>query len=173
VPSKSVVQRIDALIHEIRSERVMLDADLATLYGVSTAGLNQAVDRNADRFPDDFCFRLTTAEIAALKSQSVISIRGRGGRRSRPRAFTEHGVAMLSSVLHSQRAIAVNILVVRTFIQLRRRLSQTARLGHRMDEIERRIDVHSSVLQDVLEALRALERPAPQPSREIGFRPKT
>src|SRR5258707_11701315 len=98
----------------------MLDSDLAALYGVSTAALNQAVERNAGRFPDDFSFRLTTSERAVLKSQFVISIRGRGGRRSQPRAFTEHGVAMLSSVLRSERAIAVNILLVRAFIQLRR-----------------------------------------------------
>jgi len=148
VPPKSVAARIEARIHLIRGERVMLDADLATLYGVTTGALNQAVDRNADRFPDDFCFRLTAAELVALKSQSVISIRGRGGRRrSHPRAFTEHGVAMLSSVLHSPRAIAVNILVMRTFIQLRRALSDTAHLGHRIDAIERRIDVHGAVLE--------------------------
>ena len=123
MPPKSVVAQIEARIHVIRGERVMLDADLAVLYGVSTAALNQAVDRNAGRFPGDFCFRITAAERAALKSQSVISIRGRGGRRSQPRAFTEHGVAMLSGVLSSARAVTVNILIMRTFVQLRRTMS--------------------------------------------------
>ena len=120
----------------------MLDADLAALYGVTTAGLNQAVDRNADRFPDDFCFRRTAGELVALKSQSVIPLRGRGGRRrSQPRAFTEHGVAMRSSVLRSERAVAVNILIMRTFVQLRRTLNETTELGHRMDSLERRATV--------------------------------
>ena len=148
----------------------MLDADLAVLYGVSTAALNQAVDRNAGRFPGDFCFRITAAERAALKSQSVISIRGRGGRRSQPRAFTEHGVAMLSGVLSSARAVMVNILIMRTFVQLRRTLTKTTELGHRVDNLERQVDVHGAVLGDVLKALRALESPKRQKRREIGFR---
>ena len=173
MPPKSVAARIEARIYGIRGERVMLDADLAALYGATTAALNQAVDRNADRFPDDFCFRLTAAELRTLKSQSVISIRGRGGRtRSHPRAFTEHGVAMLSSVLRSPRAIAMNILIMRTFVQLRRTMSATTQLGHRVDDLERKVDVHGTVLADVLKALRALERPTPQTRRGIGFRPK-
>jgi hypothetical protein len=90
-----------------------------------------------------------------------------------PFAFTEHGVAMLSSVLRSERAVAVNILIMRTFVQLRRAISETTEFGHRMDGLERRIDIHGAILQDVLKALEALERPAPQTRREIGFRPKT
>jgi ORF6N domain len=174
VPPKSVAARIEARIHVIRGERVMLDADLAALYGVSTGRLNEAVRRNHGRFPDDFMFRLSAEETADLISQIAISNSpGRGGRRKLPFAFTEHGVAMLSSVLRSERAIAVNILVMRTFVHLRRSLNETAELGHRVDEIEHQIDSHDAILRDVLEALRALERPAPQKRREIGFQSKT
>ena len=171
MPAKSVAQRIDALIHVIRGERVMLDADLAALYGVPTGRLNEAVRRNRARFPGDFMFQLTQEE-ANLISQIAISSSGRyGGRRKLPYAFTEQGVAMLSSVLRSERAVAVNILVMRTFVQLRRTLSETTELGHRVDGLERQIGVHGAVLGDVLSALRALERPTPQKRREIGFRP--
>jgi len=174
VPPKSVGARIEARIHVIRGERVMLDVDLAALYGVNTGRLNEAVRRNQARFPSDFMFRLTINETKRLLSQIAIAHRPRrGGSRDLPFAFTEQGVAMLSSVLHSDRAVAVNILIMRTFVQLRRNLSQTTELGHRVDEIERRIDIHGSVLVDVLEALRALERPTPLKRREIGFRPKT
>jgi len=173
MPTKSVATRIEARIHVIRGERVMLDADLAALYGVTTAALNLAVRRNAGRFPVDFMFQLTPEETARLIFQIEISKVGRGGRRFRPYAFTEHGVAMLSSVLRNDRAVAVNILIVRTFVQLRHALNETSELAHRIDGIERRIDVHGAALEDVLNALRALERPAPQTRREIGFTPKT
>ena len=151
----------------------MLDADLAALYGVTTAALNLAVRRNPGRFPVDFMFQLTPEETARLIFQIEISKVGRGGRRFRPYAFTEHGVAMLSSVLRSERAVAVNILIMRTFVQIRRALNHTTELGHRIEGIERRIDDHDAVLDDVLRALRALERPPLQKRREIGFRPKT
>jgi len=173
VPPKSVAARIEARIHVIRGERVMLDADLAALYGVTTAALNLAVRRNPGRFPPDFLFQLTPDETARLIFQIEISKIGRGGRRFRPYAFTEHGVAMLSSVLRSERAIAVNILIMRTFVQLRHALSETNELGHRLDGIERTVGVHDAILKDVLTTLRALERPTPQKRREIGFRPKT
>ena len=150
----------------------MLDADLAALYGVATKVLNLSVRRNRSRFPDDFMFQLTSEETGGLRFQSETSKTGRGGRRYRPYAFTEQGVAMLSSVLRSDRAVAVNILIMRTFVQLRRTLSEATELGHRVDGLERRIDVHGNVLADVLKALRALERPTPQKRREIGFRPK-
>jgi hypothetical protein len=174
VPPKSVAARIEARIHVIRGQRVMLDVDLAALYGVETKALNQAVQRNRGRFPPDFMFRLTAEEIANLRSQIATSSSGRhGGRRYPPYAFTEQGVAMLSSVLNSERAIAANILIMRTFVQLRHALNETTELGHRIDGIERRIDVHGTILRDVLNTLRALERPAPQKRREIGFRSKT
>ena len=151
----------------------MLDADLAALYGVPTKRLNQAVQRNRGRFPVDFMFRLTAAEAEILRSQIATSSSEYGGRRYQPHVFTEQGVAMLSSVLRSERAVAVNILIMRTFVQIRRALNETTELGHRIDAVEQRIDDHGAILQGVLEALRALERPAPQKRREIGFRPKT
>ena len=150
----------------------MLDVDLAALYGVPTKQLNQAVSRNPRRFPIDFMFRLTAKETGNLMSQIVTSSSApHGGRRNAPAAFTEQGVAMLSSVLRSDRSVAVNILIMRTFVQLRRTMSANTQLGHRVDDLERKIDVHGTVLVDVLKALRALERPAPQKRREIGFRP--
>ncbi len=151
----------------------MLDADLAALYGVPTGRLNEAVRRNRARFPGDFMFRLMTEE-ANLISQFAISSSGSyGGRRKPPYAFTEQGVAMLSSVLHSDRAVAVNILIMRTFVQLRRAVSETKELGHRVDSLEREVDEHGAVLDQILEALRALESSSPGDRHEIGFRPRT
>jgi ORF6N domain len=174
VPPKTVAARIEARIHVVRGERVMLDVDLAALYGVQTGRLNEAVRRNRARFPSDFMFRLTVNETEGLLSQIAIANRPRrGGSRDLPFAFTEQGMAMLSSVLHNDRAVAVNILIMRTFVQLRRSLTQTTELGHRVDEIERQIDIHGAVLVDVLQALRALERSTPLKRREIGFRSKT
>jgi hypothetical protein len=174
VPSKIVAARIEARIHVIRGQRVMLDADLAALYGVETKILNKAVSRNRRRFPPDFMIRLTAQETENLRFQiGTSSSSSHGGRRYPPYAFTEHGVAMLSSVLRSQRAIAVNILIMRTFVQLRLALNETTELGRRIDGIERRIDDHGAVLKDVLTTLRALQQPTLQKRRQIGFRPKT
>jgi len=173
VPPKSVAARIEARIHVIRGERVILDADLAALYGVPTGRLNEAVRRNRARFPADFMFKLTPEETNLISQFAISSSGGYGGRRKPPYAFTEQGVAMLSSVLRSTRAVSVNILIMRTFVQLRRTLTQTTELGHRVDEIERQIGVHGAVLVDVLKALRGLERPALPKRREIGFRPET
>ena len=174
MPAKSVAARIEARIHVIRGERVMLDADLAALYGVETRTLNQAIGRNRRRFPADFMFRLTAGEVSNLTSQIVMSSsRAHGGRRHTPFVFTEQGVAMLSSVLRSERAIAANILIIRTFVQLRRAISETAELGRRVDSIERRIDTQDTLLVDILEALRALEQPDAERRRQIGFGLKT
>ena len=156
-------------IHVIRGQRVMLDADLAALYGVATMRLNEAVSRNRGRFPDDFMFRLTAAEAASLKSQSAISKPGRGGRhRSTPRAFTEQGVAMLSSVLRSPRAVAVNIEVMRAFVRLRRASGEYAELVRRIAELEQRFGREFAL---VFSAIRELQRPAAKPRAPIGFRP--
>ena len=124
--------KIQRSIRELRGSNVMLDADLATLYGVQTRGLVQAVKRNAARFPADFVFKLTPSELASLRSQSVISNGGRGGRRTAPYAFTEQGVAMLSSVLRSRRAVRVNIEIMRTFVRLRRFLQTHEQLARRL-----------------------------------------
>ena len=173
MPPKSVAARIEARIHVIRGERVMLDADLAALYGVETKILNKAVSRNRTRFPPDFMLRLTAEETEILRFQFGTSKPGSGGRRYRPYAFTEQGVAMLSSVLRSERAVAVNILIMRTFVQLRRTINETKDLGQRMDGLERRVDMHGAYLDQILEALHALESAPPRRRREIGFRAKT
>ena len=161
---------VERRIHIIRGERVMLDADLATLYAVETGYLNLAVRRNRTRFPADFMFQLSTAEFQTMRSQAVISNAGRGGRRTAPYAFTEQGVAMLSSVLHSQRAIAANILIMRTFAQLRRAQGQYAELRQQLVELAQKVEGHDELLDGILRALEALAQPSPSQSRPIGFR---
>lgn len=157
---------IDRAIRFVRGERVMLDVDLAALYGVTTGALNQAVKRNLSRFPPDFAFRLQPGESANLKSQSVIS-RRHGGRRSPPLAFTEQGVAMLSSVLRSPRAIAVNVEIMRAFVRLRQLASSHAEIAARIDALEARYDSRFKV---VFQAIRRLMDPTTRPrNRRIGF----
>jgi len=133
-------ERIEKAILLIRGQKVMLDRDLAELYDVQTKVLNQAVKRHANRFPDDFMFQLTREESANLKSQSVTSSSGWGGRRTFPYAFTEQGVAMLSSVLNSDRAVEVNIAIVRAFVRLREMLASHADLARKLEELEAKVD---------------------------------
>lgn len=166
--SAIVAAHVDRKILLLRCERVMLDEDLAVLYGVETRELVRAVKRNVARFAADFMFQLTPDEHAALRSQIGISNVGRGGRRYAPYAFTEHGVAMLSSVLRSPRAIVVNIEIVRTFIRLRSMLAENAALGRRLASLERRYDAQFRV---VFDAIRELMTPPTKPRRPIGFRP--
>jgi hypothetical protein len=149
----------------------MLDADLAALYRVQTGALVQAVQRNVLRFPEDFMFRLTREEAAALRSQSVISNAkpGRGGRRYNPYAFTEQGVAMLSSVLRSRRAIEVNIAIMRAFVKLRQLLVSHEDLAHKLAALENRYDAQFKV---VFDAIRELMTPPATERRAIGFRPR-
>jgi hypothetical protein len=162
------VERIEQAILLVRGHKVMLDVDLAALYGVETRALIQAVKRNLERFPDDFMFQLTAAEHAALRSQNVISKReGRGGRRYLPYAFTEQGVAMLSSVLRSERAVKVNIEIMRTFVKLRRLLATHEELGRKLDALERKYDRQFKVVFDAIRELMA--PPDPKPRRRIGF----
>lgn len=161
-------ERILHAIHVFRGERVLLDADLATLYGVETRVLIQAVKRNLERFPGDFMFQLTESEWADLKSQTVISSTW-GGRRSAPYAFTELGVAMLSSVLSSERAIQANILIMRAFTQLRTMLASHADLARKLENLERKYDGQFRV---VFEAIRDLMTPPTPTKQPIGFRPK-
>ncbi len=158
--------QIEELILLVRGHRVLLDVHLAPLYGVEVRALNQAVTRNADRFPEDFMFRLTPEETTNLRSQFVTS--SWGGRRSRPCAFTEQGVAMLSSVLRSPQAAHVNIEVMRTFVKLRRFLHSNEDLSRKLDALERRYDAQFRV---VFRAIRELMLPpATNPRRRIGFR---
>jgi len=156
-------------IFELRGQRVMLDSDLARLYGVPTRTLNQAVSRNLRRFPPDFMFRVTAPEEASLKSQTVISNSGRGGRRrSMPRAFTEQGVAMLSGVLRSARAIAVNVEIMRAFARLRRLHGEHADLTKRIDELDTKVD---ESLRTIFDAIRAMQTPTRPTQKPLGFRP--
>jgi hypothetical protein len=164
----------------LREQRVMLDADLAELYGVQTKVLVQAVKRNIARFPQDFMFQLSAEEFAALRSQTVTSNTGRGGRRTAPYAFTEQGVAMLSSVLGSPRAIAVNIEIMRTFVRVRELAATHSELAKRLSELEEKTELLSmqhdtfsrntrNQLKQVFDALRELMTPPAQPKRPIGF----
>src|SRR5439155_710733 len=164
----------------IRGQKVMLDVDLAALYQVPTKALNQAVRRNADRFPEDFMFRLSTAEVRQMRSQFVTASAQATGMRSqsataskrnvryRPYAFTEQGVAMLSSVLHSRRAINVNIAIMRAFVRLREILATHKDLAQKLEELEKKYDAQFRV---VFEAIRQLMAPPPEPetNRRIGF----
>jgi hypothetical protein len=156
-----------ASIHLFRGEKVLLDADLAVLYGVETGALVRAVKRNITRFPVDFMFQLDEAEWADLRSQSGISSSW-GGRRYAPFAFTEQGVAMLSSVLHSEQAIQVNIAIMRAFTQLRRMLATHADLARKLEALETKYD---SQFRAIFDAIRELMKPTPQPKKSpIGFK---
>jgi hypothetical protein len=172
IAAESVEQRILS----IRGQKVMIDSDLAELYGVETKVLNQAVKRNSDRFPRDFMFQLTPEESeglkehlgsTALRSQIVTSKEGRGGRRYFPMAFTEQGVAMLSSVLRSSRAVQVNIAIMRAFVKLRQILGSHRDLARRLDEMESKYDKQFKV---VFDAIRQLMAPPEKPRRRIGFK---
>jgi hypothetical protein len=162
------IERIEKSIYLIRGQKVMLDRDLAELYGVETKALKQAVRRNANRFPDDFSFVLDKQEFATLRSQTVTSKSGeaRGGSRYSPMAFTEQGVAMLSCVLKSQRAIDVSIAIMRTFVKLRQMLESHAKLARKLAEMEDKYDEQFRVVFEVLNELMS----PPEPKRkQIGF----
>jgi len=165
----AAAERVGQFILIIRRQRVLLDEDLAALYGVETRGLVQAVKRNLERFPSDFMFELSAAEWAALRSQSVTSKPGRGGRRYTPYAFTEQGVAMLSSVLNSDRAIAVNIEIMRSFVRIRRLLEADKSLARKFERLQRRLESHDQAIVGILEAIRDLMNPPPPRRRGIGF----
>jgi hypothetical protein len=184
--SKEIIpaEQIALRIRNFRGEKVLLDFDLAALYDVETRILNQAVRRNADRFPADFMFQLTSEEAEKLSqvvtpsvaghdvsnsSQIVMSSGKYRGKRYRPYAFTEQGVAMLSSVLNSESAVKLNIAIMRAFVQLRRALEANRELARKFSELERRIDKHDSEIAAILEAIRQLMAPPAKPRREIGF----
>ena len=162
-------ERVGQFILIIRRQRVLLDEDLAALYGVETRSLLQAVKRNLGRFPPDFMFELSKAEWTALRSQFVTSKTGRGGRRYAPYAFTEQGVAMLSSVLNSDRAIAVNIEIMRSFVRIRRLLEADKSLARKFDGFERKLASHDQAIVGILAAIRQLMNPPEPKRRGIGF----
>lgn len=162
------VESIPRTIFILRGQKVMLDVDLARLYGVTTGNLNKAVNRNRDRFPADFVLQLTAAEAKTLIFQSGISKR-RGGRRHRPYAFTEEGVAMLSSVLRSERAVRVNIAIMRAFVRLRDALETNSALARKFSELEKRLGKHDEEIGSIIDVIRQLMAPPDKPKREIGF----
>ncbi len=157
------ITKIARSIQLLRGQKVMLDFDLATLYGVPTGHLNRAVKRNADRFPRDFMFRLSAAEVANLKCQFGIS--SWGGSRSRPK----QGVAMLSSVLKSERAVKVNIAIMRAFVKLREILDSNHQLARKFVQIEEHVGKHDAEIAAIIDAIRRLMAPPAKPEREIGF----
>ena len=159
------LRRIEQAILQVRGHRVTLDADLAALYDVETGALVRAVRRNAYRFPEDFMFQLTPQEFDNLRCQIGISSSW-GGRRHPPYAFTEQGVAMLSSVLRSKRAAQVNVEIMRTFVRLRRLLAKNAGLARRLDDLEKKYDVQFKV---VFDAIRRLTQPPEPKKKRIGF----
>jgi len=166
------VERIQRAIYLIRGEKVMLDRDLALLYDVETKALNKAVRRNLERFPADFMFQLTKTEAESSRFQFGTLKRGQNIKYL-PYAFTEQGVAMLSTVLRSDRAVQVNIAIMRAFVQLRQVLGSHAQLARKMDELEKRIEGHDTAIRSLFDALRQLMTPAPpKPRPEIGFHVK-
>jgi len=173
VPQEVIEQKI--LL--IRGQKVMLDKDLAQLYSVETRVLNQAVQRNIERFPEDFMFQLTEEEfknlifhsgISNLKSQNVIS--SWGGTRKLPYAFTEQGVSMLSSVLHSKQAVLVNVAIMRAFVKFREILSTHKELAYKLSQLERKIEKHDGEIKAIFDAIRQLMAPPKERYRRIGFR---
>lgn len=160
---------IQKRIYLIRNQKVMIDSDLAELYGVETKILNKAVSRNVDRFPYDFMIQLTDEEWNSLRFHLGTSKTGRGGRRYLPFAFTEQGVAMLSSVLKSKRAVKVNIQIMRAFVMLREILSTHKELAHKLKELELKIESHDEQITAIFEAINQLIVQPEKPKRKIGF----
>jgi len=164
------VQLIEERIYLIRAQKVMIDFDLAELYGVPTSRLNEQVRRNRKRFPDDFMFQLTREEAESLRSQIAISKMGRGGRRYLPNAFTEQGVAMLSTVLNSERAIEVNITIMRVFVRLRQMLEANEELNRKFTTVIKKLSTHDKYFRVIFDELKKLtEKPVPS-RRQIGFK---
>lgn len=166
VPIETIAQTILVL----RGQKVILDADLARLYGVPTARLNQQVRRNLDRFPDDFMFEVDRAEYDDLMLQNATSSTGHGGRRKLPHAFTEHGALMVASVLNSPRAVEISIQVVRAFVRMREILAGHAELSQKLGELEQRLDKHDEEILAIITAIGELLSPPDSPPRKLGFR---
>ena len=164
-----LTKKVDSTILFLRGQKVILDVDLAELYGVSVKRLNEQVKRNIRRFPSDFLFRLTRREYSNLRSQFVTSSSDHGGRRYLPYAFTEHGAIMAATVLNSKRAIEMSIFVVRAFVHLREASIANRQIEAKLAELERRLESHDGDIQQLVEAIRELMEPEPANPRRIGF----
>lgn len=164
-----LTDRVSSKIQILRNQRIILDLDLAELYGVSVKRLNEQIKRNPKRFPPDFLFTLTRAEYQNLRSQNATSNSTHGGRRYLPHAFTEHGAIMAASVLNSKRAIDMSIFVVRAFVQMRHSLLVKQQVVSKLSELEARLDQHDADIEQLIEAIRELMEPPPANARRIGF----
>ena len=164
-----VAKKVDSKIFVLRGQRVILDTDLAELYGVQVRQLNQQAKRNAKRFPPAFRFQLSPHEMKILRSQNVISSEGHGGARYRPWAFTEHGAIMAATVLNSDRAIEMSVFVVLAFVRMRRAIAGNRHVLTKLAELERRLESHDAEIQDLMEAIRELMTPEEPNRRRIGF----
>ncbi len=162
-------RKVDSKILALRGHRVILDADLAELYGVQVRHLNQQVKRNAKRFPPAFRFQLSEQEFQILRSQNVISSEGHGGTRYRPYAFTEHGAIMAATVLNSERAIEMSVFVVLAFVRMRRAIAANRQVLAKLAEVEHRLETHDADIQGLMDAIRELINPPDPPRRRIGF----
>lgn len=160
---------VDSRILMLRRQRVILDSDLAELYGVTVKRLNQQVNRNQERFPADFMFQLTSPEDKALRLQIAASKKGRGGRRYPPYAFTEHGAIMAATVLNSKRATEMSVFVVRAFVRMREMLAKNRQLAAKINELDRRLETHDTAIQDIIDAIKELMVPEGPSKRKIGF----
>lgn len=171
----SPVQRIEEMIFLIRGQRVMLDFDLAGIYGVTTKVLNQAMKRNLHRFPNDFAFQLNNKELTVLRSQIVTSKKGSGGRRYLPWVFTEHGAIMLASVLNSERAVQMSVSVVRAFVGMREQLAANKELAKKLSELENHVAGHDGAIQNLFEAIQLIKSQPllPEDRPKIGFTRET
>jgi phage regulator Rha-like protein len=169
-PSGTTVFSVDSRILFLRHQRIILDADLAGLYGVSVKRLNEQVKRNQERVPSDFIVQLTAQEQKVLRSQFATSNKTRGGSRYSPHAFTEHGAIMAATVLNSKRAVQMSVFVVRAFVRLREMLATNRQLAAKLSELERHVDSHDTTIYDLIAAIKQLMVPQPTPRRKIGFR---
>jgi hypothetical protein len=168
---------IESSIIEIRGSKVILDTDLAAIYGVQTFRFNEAVKRNRDRFPEDFMFQLTKEEVTSLISQNAMSKHGRGGRRTLPYAFTEHGAVMAANILKSPRAVQISVFVVRAFVKMREMLIEHRDLAKKLEDLEerltKRLDIHETAIVEVLRQVMTLltppQNPPIKPKKKIGF----
>jgi hypothetical protein len=170
--SQAALVRVESLILDVRGEKVILDSDLAVVYGVTTSRLNEQVKRNIDRFPEDFMFQLTSKEFINLISQIATSRVRHGGRRKLPCVFTEHGAIMAANVLNSSRAVRMGVFVVRAFVQLRKTYRANRELTRKLQELERRVEHHDVNLHALFEAIKRLMVPPEKPKRQIGFQVK-